>query len=275
MEPDVPAGFARRAGAKLVDAVAVGWLALMIGVLWAHLAMGPDAFDPHANSSTTAGLGAAFLGACAAPLIFIAYNVAFLSAWGATPGRLLFGVKAVSADGGPVRVGRALQRTLAEFPSLLLGGTGYWLAWPGRQTLHDRWSKTAVVRAHGRVLPGFGATPVEVISLAAIGILIAVGYAIVSIGPSAARLAESFRPAHDRYLAAGIRASANGDTKEALRAFSKAIEVNPRSALAYADRGAVYGDMGLLDLQIADCTTALSLDSTQVFALLGRANARR
>ena len=53
--------------------------------------------------------------------------------------------------------------------------------------------------------------------------------------------------------------------------FTKAIEINPRDALAYSLRGTTYRDKGIYERAIADYTKAIYLDGRFAEAYVGRA----
>lgn len=48
--------------------------------------------------------------------------------------------------------------------------------------------------------------------------------------------------------------------KEAIRDFSRVIEIDPENANAYFNRGCCYDSVGELDLAISDYSVALELD---------------
>jgi uncharacterized RDD family membrane protein YckC len=80
--------------------------------------------------------------------VYLAYLIGFTVLAGQTPGKRLMGLRVVSTDGGPVRLGQAVRRVI-----------GYWLAWilllgylmilidDRRQGLQDKLAKTLVVYA--------------------------------------------------------------------------------------------------------------------------------
>ena len=179
----------------------------------------------------------------------------------------------MTVEGTPPGLRTSLRRTLAEFPSAIAFGVGYLSAIvaASKQTWHDRMSATRVIPATVN-RPGRWGT---VRSRRGLGVALAA--LIVLSGPGiewlAPRVHSRIQPAADRYIGAGLRAYSEDDYPKALDAFTQAIAADPRSSLAYANRGSVYGDMGDLEHQIADCTKALELDSTQVWALLGRGTA--
>lgn len=80
------------------------------------------------------------------PLRF-AYTATFITYLGATPGKLLFGLKVISTDGNRMAPSQVALRCVAEWLSAGSLGIGYILAvmTPQGQTLHDLISGTRVV----------------------------------------------------------------------------------------------------------------------------------
>jgi uncharacterized RDD family membrane protein YckC len=78
----------------------------------------------------------------------LAYFVGFHAGLGATPGKLLFGLRVVRVDGVPLTFPRALFRFLAELVSIASMGIGYLVAplHPERRALHDLMAGTRVIR---------------------------------------------------------------------------------------------------------------------------------
>lgn len=71
----------------------------------------------------------------------------------ATPGKMLFGARIVDIEtGDPPSTGQFIGRYFGYIPSALVFGLGYlWVAWDDRkQAWHDKWAKTAVVKATPR-----------------------------------------------------------------------------------------------------------------------------
>jgi uncharacterized RDD family membrane protein YckC len=78
----------------------------------------------------------------------IAYGAYFVGKYGATPGKMAYGLHVVTPEGGKVGYGRALGRVFADMLSEAILGIGYLIAaWDGeKRTLHDRLCQTRVVR---------------------------------------------------------------------------------------------------------------------------------
>lgn len=95
------------------------------------------------------------IGSLLIPAYFIFIGVAagfeayFLPRYGATPGKMVLGLKVINADdGGPITTPRAVGRFFAEMLSRMICYVGYLLALfdDERRTLHDRLCNTLVVR---------------------------------------------------------------------------------------------------------------------------------
>ncbi|MBQ7543222.1 MAG: RDD family protein [Clostridia bacterium] len=67
--------------------------------------------------------------------------------WHATPGKRLFGMQVVNANGFGIDYGTAAVRSLSRFLSGIFLGAGFWMALfsDNRQTLHDKLAGTFVV----------------------------------------------------------------------------------------------------------------------------------
>ena len=76
-----------------------------------------------------------------------AYEVYFLSAHGATPGKMALGLRVIRADGGPISPMLALGRHFALWLSGFILMIGYIMAGfdPEKRALHDRICETRVV----------------------------------------------------------------------------------------------------------------------------------
>jgi uncharacterized RDD family membrane protein YckC len=79
--------------------------------------------------------------------IGVAYDVYFLSAHGATPGKMALGLRVIRADGGPISPTLALARHFAEWLSGIIFLIGYIMAGfdPEKRALHDRICDTRVI----------------------------------------------------------------------------------------------------------------------------------
>ena len=77
------------------------------------------------------------------------YEVYFLSAHGATPGKMAMGLRVIRADGGPISPMLALARHFAEWVSAIILMIGYIMAGfdPEKRALHDRICDTRVIHS--------------------------------------------------------------------------------------------------------------------------------
>lgn len=122
------AGFGRRLGAALLDALIIGMATGFLQLL------APDSGAVYALET----LGS------------VLYYVLFVGLRGQTPGKMALGVKVLGPDGGPPGAVRAFVReVIGKFFSALVLCLGYlWMLWdPKRQCWHDKLAGTVVVRA--------------------------------------------------------------------------------------------------------------------------------
>lgn len=77
-----------------------------------------------------------------------AYTIFFLGRFGATPGKMVMGLKVVRADGNAITYGRATGRFFGEVVSGFICYLGYFIAAfdEQRRTLHDHMCDTRVIR---------------------------------------------------------------------------------------------------------------------------------
>jgi len=77
-------------------------------------------------------------------LIKLVYYTVFLGRSGQTPGKMLFRIKVIRTDGGPVTYGQALVRTLGYYINMFTLQIGFlWVAFdPRKQGLHDKIART-------------------------------------------------------------------------------------------------------------------------------------
>jgi uncharacterized RDD family membrane protein YckC len=71
----------------------------------------------------------------------------FVSTRGATPGKLVLGLKIIRSDGGPISAGLALGRYLCYFLDEIILFIGFIMAGfdPEKRALHDRICDTRVI----------------------------------------------------------------------------------------------------------------------------------
>ena len=68
----------------------------------------------------------------------------------------------------------------------------------------------------------------------------------------------------------GVALVIEGKYNEAIEAFNKAIELNPKDAVAYNNRGAAYGQIGNYKQQIEDSSKALQINPKDAVAFNNR-----
>lgn len=81
-------------------------------------------------------------------LITVAYQVAFWTWRGQTPGKMLFNIKVIRTDGSAITLGYSLLRYLGYIVSAVMLGIGFlWIAFdPRKQGIHDKIADTYVVK---------------------------------------------------------------------------------------------------------------------------------
>lgn len=80
--------------------------------------------------------------------IALCYFAFFWTKYGATPGKMVLGLKIVTPEGGPLSLGQAVGRYFAMLLSGLVLGIGFMMAgWDEqKRSLHDRLAETRVIR---------------------------------------------------------------------------------------------------------------------------------
>jgi len=146
------AGFFRRAAAGLVDGAILSAVFLLLDVLvalvlrqplpkWSQL--GPDyLLDVAVNGDALAQIGLVLLG-----ILGFLYFFIFHALRGQTPGKRLLGVRVIDAYGQRPSLARALGRTAAYVPSVLLLALGFlWIGFDReKRGLHDWIADTYVI----------------------------------------------------------------------------------------------------------------------------------
>jgi tetratricopeptide (TPR) repeat protein len=74
------------------------------------------------------------------------------------------------------------------------------------------------------------------------------------------------KPDYDSYINLGIVYYQAAKYEDAIKTWNKAIELNPKSAVAYNDIAAAYGAINQYDEEIKACEKALSIDPTMTLA---------
>jgi uncharacterized RDD family membrane protein YckC len=81
-------------------------------------------------------------------VVGICYNTFFLGKFGATPGKMVCGLKVLTPEGTPISYARALGRCAAEILSRMFCFLGYIIAaFDGqKRSLHDHIASTRVIK---------------------------------------------------------------------------------------------------------------------------------
>jgi tetratricopeptide (TPR) repeat protein len=74
------------------------------------------------------------------------------------------------------------------------------------------------------------------------------------------------KPDYDGYVNLGMVYYGSAKYEDAIKAWNKAIALNPKSAIAYNDIAAAYGAMSNWDEEIKACEKALSIDPNMTLA---------
>lgn len=143
------AGFAPRFWAKIIDYCVSGSLAILPTSIVIALTGGPTGTTPQ-DVNPAYIIGSIVATVIQFPLI-IGFQVYFLGKFGATPGKLVLGLRVVGADLQPISYARALGRCAAELISGATCNIGYLLCLydEQRRTLHDHIAATRVIRKSG------------------------------------------------------------------------------------------------------------------------------
>jgi uncharacterized RDD family membrane protein YckC len=138
-------GFWRRVVAVLIDA-----FILMIVMFPLEMAFGLFSAPRAGNRSFAAGYAMGYLGLIwlLSTVLNLTYYTYFLSQKGATPGKMVMGLKVIVANGDRIGVGRAIARYFAHVLSGLTLGIGYiMVAFDSQKRgLHDYICSTRVIR---------------------------------------------------------------------------------------------------------------------------------
>lgn len=135
------AGFWIRFAAQLVDGVII----LLVTMPMLYLVYGEDYFAPTESREMFLGVWD-FVFSWVLPTVFV---LGFWIKQGATPGKMLFGLKVLDEKTGNfLTLGQALLRYVSQFLSGIVLFLGY--IWAGfdkkKQSWHDKIAKTVVVR---------------------------------------------------------------------------------------------------------------------------------
>jgi uncharacterized RDD family membrane protein YckC len=140
------AGFWIRFAAKLVDGLILG-IPLLVPFFiffFRAVAQRPGGFNSQAQMQIQ---GFNYLFQIIYMTVSITYNSFFLAKFGATPGKMLCGLKVVSEEGAALTTGKAVGRAFAEMLSGLICNIGYIIAAfdDEKRALHDRMCGTRVI----------------------------------------------------------------------------------------------------------------------------------
>ncbi len=137
----VYAGFWIRFGAKLIDG-------LILGMVGGFIVVGVGALlFTSIDSGSEIGVVLNILIQAMSLMIGVGYTTYFLGRYGATPGKMMLGLKVVTSDGGSVSYARAVGRYFAEWLSAMILLIGYIMAAfdEEKRALHDRICDTRVI----------------------------------------------------------------------------------------------------------------------------------
>ena len=147
-------GFWMRFVASLIDGIilaVVGTVVNFVAVGSMMPGMGnirPDSTPEEAFAAIGPVLGMLGLAFLINTAIQCAYESLFISRVGATPGKMVFGMKVVRPDGRPVSLGRAVGRYFAKFLSAMTLMIGYIMAGfdSHKRAMHDMICDTRVIK---------------------------------------------------------------------------------------------------------------------------------
>lgn len=139
------AGFWIRVAARLLDSLIMIMVSLVVQLVVPAIFLGIAS----ATGSKHELMG--IMGAVVAGLVqmglAIGYSVFFWGRFGATPGKMICGIKVVRSDGSPITYMRALGRVFGDMLSGMTLGIGYLIVAsdPEKRALHDHICDTRVV----------------------------------------------------------------------------------------------------------------------------------
>lgn len=148
-------GFWIRFVAKVIDGIILGVAGVILFVPVLLMFGGGAAWGLGRHGFGDGGMfGPAMVGVLGiSRLIWLAlstfYDVYFLSAHGATPGKMATGLRVIRGDGGPISPMLALARHFAEWVSAVIFMIGYIMAGFDleKRALHDRICETRVIHS--------------------------------------------------------------------------------------------------------------------------------
>ncbi len=137
------AGFWIRFVAAIIDGLVVGFSSAAVEAILLPT-LRPN-LTPMGMASSAALIGVVYLVGMS---IGAAYEGLFVNKLGATPGKMVLGLRVVRPDGGPVSLGRAVGRYFAKLLSAMILLIGYIMAAfdPQKRALHDMIVDTRVIK---------------------------------------------------------------------------------------------------------------------------------
>jgi len=137
-------GFWIRFAAKILDGL-IQDIILAPFFLFVGLRIGLVAHPGPPTPAEIQALVKIMIGVC---VIVIGYNTFFLGKFGATPGKMVCGLKVLTPEGTPISYARALGRTAAQFLSGMFCYLGYIMAAfdSQKRSLHDHIADTRVIK---------------------------------------------------------------------------------------------------------------------------------
>ena len=104
--------------------------------------------------------GALGLGMLVGIALSACYEAFFISRMGATPGKMVFGLKVVRPNGAPLTLGRAFGRYFGKLLSSMTLTIGYIIAAfdSQKRALHDMIADTRVIKADGLAVDPYART---------------------------------------------------------------------------------------------------------------------
>ena len=142
-------GFAKRAGARIVDLVIHFGVALVAGAVVAVAGVILEAVGVMTEGETMLRIeNEGFLGTVVALFGYVAFHAICEGLYGSTPGKFALGMVVLSEDGQRCTYGQALSRSFAFLiDGLFLGLVAYasMKNSPRDQRYGDRWAETVVV----------------------------------------------------------------------------------------------------------------------------------
>lgn len=133
------ASFGRRVLAHVIDSFILNVVVMTSGFLFGFGAGMLGLVEPTAVSIVGGTLGA---------VIPLGYCVWFWTKKGATPGKLMLGIRVMAHGNQPLTTGQSIVRYIGYIPSALVLGLGYlWMLWDDESRCwHDRMAGTYVIR---------------------------------------------------------------------------------------------------------------------------------